>query len=189
MLIEANNEERKVFFVDAAHFVMGGFLGYIWCFVRLFLHTSSGRQRYNVLGAVDAFSKELISVCNTTYINAQSVCELLNKIRLRCENFSITLIMDNARYQKCKLVMQYAKELNIDLLFLPSYSPQLNLIERLWKWVKKECLYCKYYETFEQFKTAIDNSLAKVGQNDHKETFDKLLSQNFQTFNETQFIT
>ena len=85
--------------------------------------------------------------------------------------------------------MQYAKELNIDLLFLPSYSPQLNLIERLWKWVKKECLYCKYYETFEQFKTAIDNSLAKVGQNDHKETFDKLLSQNFQTFNETQFIT
>jgi hypothetical protein len=51
----------------------------------------------------------------------------------------ITLVLDNARYQKCQLVWAVAETLQIELLYLPAYSPNLNLIERLWKFVKKQC--------------------------------------------------
>jgi len=76
-LEEAKAEKRKVLFVDAAHFVMGAFLGYLWCIARIFIPSSSGRKRYNILGAIDAITHELTTVCNDTYINALSVCELL----------------------------------------------------------------------------------------------------------------
>ena len=97
--------------------------------------------------------------------------------------------MDNAKYQHCELVQNFAKKHNIELLFLPSYSPNLNIIERLWKWVKKDCLYCKYYEKFAGFKNAIDTTLAKVGRPEHKEELDGFLNLKFQTFSKPQYIT
>ena len=69
------------------------------------------------------------------------------------------MVMDNARYQRCEKVINLAVELNIELLFLPTYSPNLNLIERLWKFVKKECLYAHYYDTFDKFKENIEDCL------------------------------
>lgn len=186
LLEKAETGKHKVYFVDAAHFVMGALLGYLWCFARLFIPTASGRSRYNVLGALDAVTKELITVCNKTYINAESVCELLLKISTQNLGLPVTLVLDNARYQRCKKVQEYARTLNINLLFLPSYSPHLNLIERVWKWLKKDCLSCKYYHNFYDFVKAIDESLKKVGKN---ETFDKLLSWNFQSFENTQIIS
>jgi transposase len=182
-LAEAKEGKRTVYFVDAAHFVMGSFLGYLWCIVRVFIPSSSGRMRYNVLGAIDAITHQLITVCNDTYINAVSVCELLYRIHdeIRDEH-PVTLIMDNARYQRCDLVMELAERLNIELLFLPSYSPNLNIIERLWKWVRKDCLNCTYYETFDDFKYAISQSLKKVSWNQIKDDMDTMLSLNFQLF-------
>jgi hypothetical protein len=82
-LLEAKNDLRKVYFVDADYFVWGALLGCLWCFVRMYLPTPSDRVRYNVLGAIDAIlliSHNLITVCNNEYINAKSVCELLLKI-------------------------------------------------------------------------------------------------------------
>ena len=104
----------------------------------------AGRQRFNVLGALDAISHQLVTVTNHTYINAHSVCQLMQKLRLLTPERPIVLILDNARYQKCALVWLLASELNIELLYLPPYSPNLNLIERLWKFVKKKCLYSIY---------------------------------------------
>jgi len=182
-LESAKKQERKVYFVDAAHFVMGSFLGYIWCMMRLFIPGSSGRKRYNVLSAIDAITHQLISECNDTYINANSVCELLRKIRNVADaTIPITLVLDNARYQRCNLVKILAEELKIELLFLPSYSPNLNLIERLWKWVKKDCLNCKYYESFDEFKYAINQSLMKVSATEYKKEIDGLLNLRFQLF-------
>ncbi|BCU14478.1 hypothetical protein MAN88_50420 [Microcystis aeruginosa] len=71
------------------------------------------------------------------YITATQVCELLKKIAALGLTIPITLVLDNARYQKCKIVEELALSLSIELLYLPSYSPNLNLIERLWKFVKK----------------------------------------------------
>lgn len=61
-LEEAAMGKRVVYFVDAAHFVLGAFLGYLWSFVRVFVRTPSGRQRFNVLGALNAITQELIGV-------------------------------------------------------------------------------------------------------------------------------
>lgn len=150
-LEEAKSGKREVFFVDAAHFVLAPVLGILWSFTRLFLKTPGGRKRFNVLGALNAVTHELITVTNDSYINAQSVCDLLWKISRLNLKVPITLVLDNVRYQKCPLVRELAQSLNIELLYLPPYSPNLNLIERLWKFTKKKCLNSKYYSEFLAF--------------------------------------
>jgi transposase len=74
--------------------------------------------------------------------------------------------------------MDLATALGIELLFLPPYSPNLNLIERFWKYVKKTCLYSEYYETFPDFKQAILNAIAHPD----KDKLSRLLTLNFQSF-------
>jgi transposase len=170
-----------VFFVDAAHFVLGAYLGFVWCFERLFVKTGAGRQRFNVLGALNAVTHELIMVTNDTYINAQSVCALLHKIAGLGLKIPITLVLDNARYQKCALVMDLAQSLQIELLYLTTYSPNLNLIERLWKFVKKQCLYSVYYADFVTFKEAITTCLDHC-HTTYKRDLDSLLTLQFQSF-------
>jgi transposase len=187
LLEEAKQGKCKVFFVDAAHFVHGAFLGYLWCFVRCFIKSPSGRNRFNVLGALDAISKQVITVTNVTYITAQSVCLLLEEIAKQNVGVPVKLIMDNARYQRCDLVRRTAAHLNIELVFLPSYSPNLNLIERYWKFVKKKCLYSKYYESFDLFKTAIEGVL-QCKNAKHLSELNSLLTLNFQTFENVQII-
>jgi len=186
-LEEAQAGKRAVFFVDAAHFVLGAYLGFLWCFERLFVKTGSGRQRFNVLGALNAVTHELITVTNEAYINAQSVCELLNKIAALGLSLPVTLVLDNARYQKCALVTQTAQALNIELLYLTTYSPNLNLIERLWKFVKKQCLYSIYYPDFDAFKEAISTCLGQC-HTTHKKELDSLLTPRFQSFRKTKLI-
>ena len=77
---EAKQGKRTVLFIDAAHFVMGAFLGMVWCFVRLLLPSASGRKRHNVLGAYDPIKHEAITVTNDTYINQDVSCEFLDKM-------------------------------------------------------------------------------------------------------------
>lgn len=182
-LAEAKAGKRAVYFVDAAHFVCGAFLGYIWSIVRMFVPTLSGRRRYNVLGSINAITHDLHCICNETYINALCVCDLLKQIREKCkDNNPITIVLDNAKYQRCNLVRQHADNMNIELLFLPSYSPNLNIIERYWKWLKKDCLNCKSYDTFEDFKNAIDKALRKTINYENKTEMETLLTLNFQLY-------
>ena len=112
-----------------------------------------------MLGAFNAVTGQLTGVANDGYINATTVCELLRKLSIQYAGRPITIVLDNARYQHCKLVEDLAVELGITLRFLPSYSPNLNLIERIWKFVKKKCLYNIYYETFDDFKAGIKTAL------------------------------
>jgi len=186
-LAEAKAGQRAVFFVDAVHVVFAPFLGFLWCFARLFVKAPSGRSRFNILGAIHAISHELLTVTKESSINAQSVCELLWKIYHLNLGIPITLILDNARYQKCALVIDLAKSLDIELLYLPPYSPNLNIIERLWKFMKKKCLYSKYYKDFFSFKSAITTFLNDT-QTLYKDELDSLLTLHFQTFKESQII-
>lgn len=183
-LEEANAGKRAVYFVDAAHFVMGAFLGFLWCVSRVFIRTPSGRQRFNVLGALNAVTKKLETITNDSYITSIQVCELLKKLADNT-TLPITLVLDNARYQRCRLVMEFAQELGVELLFLPPYSPNLNLIERLWKLTKKECLNSKYYTDFPAFSSAILTFLGTMGTT-HKKQLDSLLTLKFQLFTEEQ---
>jgi transposase len=186
-LEEAQGGQRVVFFVDAAHFVLAPFLGILWCFTRLFIKAPAGRKRFNVLGAINAVTHELVTVTNDTYINAQSFCDLLWRISRLDIKEPITLILDNARYQKCKLVWELAESLDIELLYIPPYSPNLNLIERLWKFVKKQCLYSKYYSEFVDFKKAITDCLNQTDTT-HKQKLDSLLTLRFQSFEKVQSV-
>jgi len=164
LLDEAKQGTRSVLFVDAAHFVMGAFLGMVWCFTRLLLPSASGRKRYNVLGAYDPVTHEAITVTNDTYINQWVFCEFLDKIADAYAGTGrpITLVLDNARYQKCQSVADKAKELGIELLYLPPYSPNLNLIERLWRFVKKQVLYSTHYDNFNAFKNSINEGVQEA---------------------------
>lgn len=182
-----------MYFADASHFVLASFLGWVWCFVRLHVRAASGRQRYNVLGALNALTHELITEINTTYITATTVCALLHAIASRSRSGPskpsgpITLVLDNARYQKCKLVTEAAQALQIELLYLPSYSPNLNLIERLWKFVKKEVLNSRHHQDFGKFRNAIDGCLADLPTK-HRPKLDTLMTLQFQTWNDVSLL-
>ena len=184
-LDEAKQGMRAVYFIDAAHFVHSLFLAFVWCFSRVFVQSPSGRSRFNVLGAINAITHQLITVTNTSYINAISVCELLHKLAKLHAGIPITLILDNARYQKCIIVANLAQELNIELLYLPSYSPNLNLIERLWKFVKKKCLNGRYYATFTEFAAAITNCLESLPE--YEDEIKTLLNLKFQDLSGNHF--
>jgi transposase len=186
-LAEAQAGKRAVFFVDAAHFVLAPFLGFLWSVARLFIQAPSGRQRFNVLGALNAITHELIIVTNDCYITAETVCALLQKLAALNLAVPITLFLDNARYQKCALVTTTAANLHIELCFLPAYSPNLNLIERLWKFVRKQCLYSKYYADFTTFKGAIETCLSET-HTKHKSALDSLITLHFQTFKKAQLV-
>jgi transposase len=180
-LEEAKAGKRTVFFVDAAHFVLSAYLGWLWCFQRVLVRAPSGRQRFNVLGALNAVTHQLVTITNDSYINSESVGQLLHKIAALGLQTPITLVMDNARYQRCRYVLDMAAKLNIEILFLPSYSPNLNLIERLWKFVRKECLYDTYYENFSLFKQSISDCLSQTTTR-HQSALRSLLTLSFQSF-------
>jgi transposase len=186
-LQEARAGRRAVFFVDAAHFVWAPFLGCLWCLQRLFVRSATGRRRYNVLGAVNAVTHQLLRVTNEGYINAETVCTLLRTLAEAGLQVPITVVLDNVKYQRCELVQSLARSLGITLLFLPSYSPNLNLIERVWRFVRKRSLNSTYYGSFEQFQAAIDHCLDNLGTTS-KEEAATLLVHKFQTFDNVPIL-
>ncbi len=101
LLEEAGAGKGHVFFVDAAHFVMGSFLCCVWCLVRLLIRGGSGRKRYSVLGAWNAVTHELVSITTDATVTAETMCALLRKIAAVGLQGPITLVLDNARYQHC----------------------------------------------------------------------------------------
>ena len=186
-LKQARRGRRQVYFVDAAHFVFAPFLGCLWCATRLFVRAASGRKRYNVLGALDAVTYRLIRVTNDGYINAESVCAPLRAVADASVGLPIMLVRDNARYQKCALVQGLAASLGIELLYLPGYSPNPNLIERLWRFVRKQSLDATYHEDFTQFRAAIDGCLDNLS-TVHKGEMATLLTHKFQMFEDVPLL-
>lgn len=180
---KAKKGECHLLFMDAAHFVLQPFLCAVWCLARLFIKAPAGRQRLNVVGAVHAITKQIVTLFNDSYVNAEVIAQFLRKLRAEFGDLPLVIVLDNARYQHCQFIEQLANELGIQLLFLPPYSPNLNIIERLWKMTKKHCLYAKYYENFQRFSSAITNALNTFSQ----EELDKTLTLKFQTFENTQF--
>lgn len=183
----AQTGQGHVLFVDAAHFVFGTFLCCLWSFVRMSVRAASGRQRFNVLGAWNAVTRQLTCVTNTTVVNTETMCELLRKIAAEGLAGPITLVLDNARYQRNAVVQALAADLGITLLFLPSYSPNLNLIERLWKFIKRETLYGRYHRTFADFQAAIQGTLHRLP-TDHEPQLATLMTLNFQEFKNVSLL-
>lgn len=134
----------------------------------MYIKSNTGRNRINVLGAVDAFSKEVSTIINTTYVNVEVVKQFLQMLHDKYGQ-KIYIVMDNARYQHCNEVTEFAKTLNIHILFLPPYSPNLNIIERLWKFAKKTVLYGKYFDSASKFHQEIQNFFGSINEKYVKE--------------------
>lgn len=186
VLAQARAKRRAVFFVDAAHFVQGSFLCCVWCLVRMFVRGASGRRRYNVLGAWNGVTRESVRVTDDTRVSSDTVVDLLGRVAARTKG-PTTLVLDDARYQRCEAVEREAKRLGVELLFLPSHSPNPNLIERLWKFTKKKALRGKHYPDFAAFTGAIDDCLNRI-LTDHREALASLVTLKFQTFDNTSFL-
>ena len=179
----AKEKALALLFMDASRFVMGcDFLGSIYGRVRRFVRTGSGRKRYNVLGAVNFMTKKLAAVTNDTYITSTQVCELLRRLAVEYAGMPVHVVLDNASYQKCSLVRDLAKELGINLVYIPPYSPNLNLIERYWKFVKGK-LRIQYYNSFDVFRNRID-AIIETADTKHKHDLDRLISENVQLFDD-----
>jgi len=122
LISQAKKGKIQLFFVDAAHFVQGGFIGQLWSKARLFIKSTSGRRRYNVLGALNFVSKAMTTITNDAYITSEQVMMLIDQLVSEYPNQIIAMVMDNARYQRCNIVKEYAALRGVSLVFLPTYS-------------------------------------------------------------------
>lgn len=172
--------------MDASHFVYGGVLGVLWTAIRMLIPTGSGRQRLNVLGAIAYRTLQFHSVINIGSITTEEVCELLRKLRA-AHRKPISVVLDNARYQKNKAVAAVATALNIELVYLPAYSPNLNLIERVWKFVKAEALSARVLPEFASFRNSIESTLSQLTTK-HRAKMKSLITRNFQLFDDAQVL-
>lgn len=183
LVAQAFKGQCMLFFMDAAHFTLGDFSTRVWSRTRLFLPSGAGRNRINVLGAIDLVKRELIEITNTDYVNVETVKALLDKIAAAYKGMPIYIVLDNARYQHCEAVKAYAESLGITLKFLPPYSPNLNLIERLWRLVRKEALDGEYYDSPAKFHAAIRDIVARIDTDpDIRQKVETLITPKFQTF-------
>lgn len=133
------------------------------------VRTNTGRGRLNINGALDPEAME-VTVRYSKTINAQETIIFFDQLQEKYKGVKIKLIVDNARYYKNKDVAGYLAQEGcmIELIFLPSYSPNLNFIERLWKFMKKYIIGVKYREKFKEFEYDIQQFFKNINQYEDK---------------------
>lgn len=180
VLKETKNPEDRIYFLDASHPHHNNESSYGWIYkgTDRWIRTNTGRKRVNINGALNLEDLTILSRLEET-INADAMTALIKNIEEHQPEGQIYLILDNARYNHAKKVKSYVKESGrVHLIFLPSYSPNLNIIERLWLFLHQKILYDKYYETFPEFKTAVVTFLENIQQ--YRKELKTLLTDSFQ---------
>jgi transposase len=143
------------------------------------VRSNTGRKRVNVNGAINLSHNVVMRTDES--INAQSTIALYKQLEAAHPKAgTIYVICDNARYYRANLVQEYLETARITQIFLPPYAPNLNLIERLWKFMHKRVLHNQYYDTYDKFKTAIYKFFEHVNQGDYADELRSLLTENFQ---------
>ena len=145
------------------------------------LKSNAGRQRVNLNGALDPDSLEVVIRADDS-LNAQSTIELFKMIEKQNPSSNkIVLFVDNALYYYNGDVVDYAnKSRQIELVYLPTYSPNLNLIERLWRFMKRKVIYNKYHETFQDFKNTLGNFFQRLPE--YYDELAEIMADDFQVF-------
>ncbi len=176
--------DTRVYFMDAVHpqYNSTPSAGWILKGTDKELPANCGRQRLNLNGAIDVESHEAIVIDSPT-IDADSVIELLQRLeQANPTTESIHVICDNAAYYHSRKVMDYLSASRISLDFLPPYSPNLNLIERLWKFFRKEVVNNHFYHSFAEFRERCLFFFECLS--DHADRLKSLLTPNFQLFDQ-----
>lgn len=172
----------KVYFLDAAHLLHQALpsRGWIKRTASVLLKTNSGRNRLNVLGAYSPDDQSLISWQGRESCDAERVMLLLRRIRSANPGKSLLVVLDNASYNHTAEVTKLAKRLHIQLFYLPPYSPNLNLIERFWKFLKGKVARNRYHATFAEFTSAVQKVLDNTAA--YRAELTTLLTERFQLF-------
>jgi transposase len=171
--VAKEDKEQVLLFLDPMHQIHNNENDYSWQFkgkqYTKQIKANTGRRRINIVGAINP-----VSLAPTIIITEENCCEelihaFLYEIRDQYkEAKTICVVLDNARYQRAYSVNDLAREINIDLVFLPPYCPNLNLIERLWKFFKKKVIKNKYYSTFKEFEEIVVSFFEKFDTNQNE---------------------
>ena len=176
-----NKVKKKglVYFADSTHPMLNPILssGWIRKGKEYEVKTNSGRQRVNINGAIELKSLNVVSR-SCKRVKGSSMCDLLRAIRLRHPRAGkIYLTLDTAPYNKSDQVKNMAQELRIKIMYLPAYSPNLNPIERLWKFMKKNVMANRYFPDLETFQKKL--MLFLRGIRKHRQELSTLITDNF----------
>lgn len=169
-----------VYFLDSVHPKFCPVTGYGWIKKgqEKFLLTNAGKVHLNITGAVDPRTCDVITR-QSDWIDENAICELLRAIRAKNKGEKhVYVVMDNARYNKSKKVKELAKKLNLKLKYIPPYSPNLNLAERLWRFLREEVLSMKNYETLDIFSKTCTQFFRGIRK--YRKELETLLTDNFQ---------
>jgi len=178
-LKQAKGEHDPIYFMDATHPQHNPVLAYGWIKrgEDRNVRSNTGRRRLNINGAIDLDRLEPVVRFDDT-IDADSTIALFKQLEaLNLAATWIYVICDNARYYRCKAVKEYLQTSRIKLVFLPAYAPNLNLIERFWKFFKKTILYNRYFESFSEFHAACEQFFQNPSE--YKRELRSLLTENF----------
>lgn len=171
--------DETICFMDGVHPTHNVQPAYGWIQkgVRKELPANSGRSRINLSGVIDIIDHKVL-VQEDEMLNADATISFFRKIEgAYPEKKGIHVFCDNARYYRNKAVTEYLKTSKVRLHFLPPYSPNLNPIERLWKWMKERVIYNTYYPEFEDFKLAVFGFFATLS----TLAAESVLGQNFRS--------
>lgn len=156
LISEVNYSNDKIYFLDPMHQVHNNTNDYRWQLIGLQgtkqVKANTGRRRLNIIGALDPITLSPLIILTESNCDKQLMVSYLTYIRE--QNLSarkIYVILDNAGYNRAYEVQEIAEALDIILIYLPPYCPNLNLIERLWKYFKKKVIKNQYYKLFEEF--------------------------------------
>jgi transposase len=168
-----------VYFLDASHPQHNSMPAYGWIRkgTTKELKSNTGRKRINLHGALNLDKLEVVIREDET-INYRSTIALYKQLEHKHTTGIIWVIEDNATYYKKKEVQEYLKTSRIKVIFLPAYSPNLNIIERLWKIMHEEILYNEYYASYLEFKTAVMGFFENIS--DYEDKLKTRLTHNFQ---------
>ena len=181
-----NREQEEILFLDGVHpdHQTQATYGWIQTGVQIAIKTTAKQPRTHYLGAI-AVKEDKIEHITQSYdkINGEAVVNFLAKIANKLSHKKkIHIILDNAGYHKCKEVKEYLEQHpKIQLHYLPPYSPNLNLIERLWKIMREKVTYNKYYKTFLEFRTKIAEFFENL--DDIQDILTKRITEKFQIIN------
>ena len=150
-------ENEEIFFMDGVHATYNTMTAYAWIEKGKdkSVKSNTARERININGVYSPISQDIV-VSSSQKLDAVSIVNFIKRLERKYKDKEkIYLICDNARYYKSKLLREYLAYSKVEILYLPSYSPNLNLIERLWKLMKKKILYNRYHESYQSFCTRI----------------------------------
>lgn len=173
--------DNEVFmFIDGVHPVHNTKSEYAWIpkGKRYEMPANSGGYRVNINGAINILQPEKVHIVEAATINSQTNIKLFSNLLEAYPDKIIYVYSDNAGYNHSKELKAWLKtNPRIVHRFLPPYSPNLNPIERLWKYMKKTTINSFFYETGKEFKNAILDFFKNI--ETHKEKLYSLITLKF----------